>query len=173
MISALRTFFTLFQPGWSRCISHWSSANGCCQFPPWCDIFLLCFAHAARLLCPSTRTSDESLVLFGFVCVALVVPAAQLEQLGSDSPWLHGLPHLRWGQSAATEVHPQAWQVRNLFAYTCTHLVIQSKWICGVLWCNRTTCYCYLALLAWLYTGSWCLALCMTSLTSEACQVSA
>lgn len=70
------------------------------------------------LLCPFTHTSDESLSLSFLcmcvcVCVALVIPTAELEQLGSYSPGVHGLPHLRWGQSTAAEVHPQAWQVRQ------------------------------------------------------------
>lgn len=45
------------------------------------------------------------------VCVALVVPAAKLEQPGCDSPGVHGFPHLRRGQSSAAEVHSQARQV--------------------------------------------------------------
>lgn len=47
------------------------------------------------------------------VCVALVVPAAKLEQPGCYSPGVHGFPHLRRGQSSTAEVHSQAWQVRR------------------------------------------------------------
>lgn len=50
---------------------------------------------------------------FVCVCVALVVPAAELEQLGGYSPGVHGLPHLRWGESSAAEIHSQARQVRR------------------------------------------------------------
>lgn len=65
------------------------------------------------------------------VCVftALVFPAAELEQLGSYSSRVHGLPYLRRGQGKAAEVHPQAWQVRqkHMCMQKDTHLVMQSQ----------------------------------------------
>lgn len=61
------------------------------------------------------------------VCVALVVPASKLEQLGSYSPRVHGLPHLRRGQSTTAEVHSQAWQVRKMHVCVCTHMYAQPR----------------------------------------------
>lgn len=45
------------------------------------------------LLLPCTFT--HQMTHFLCVCAALVIPAAELEQLGSYSPGVHGLPHLR------------------------------------------------------------------------------
>lgn len=40
------------------------------------------------------------------VSAAVVVPAEELELPGRHPPRLHGLPHLRRGQSSSAEVHP-------------------------------------------------------------------
>lgn len=71
------------------------------------------------LLCPLTYQVSLSFSLF---VLALVISAAELEQLGSYTSWVHGLPHLRWGQSSAAEVHPQAWQVRPKGRETYMHM---------------------------------------------------
>lgn len=35
----------------------------------------------------------------------------ELEFPGSDTPWIHGLPHLWWSQGSTSQVQQQAWQV--------------------------------------------------------------
>lgn len=135
-----KDLFTLPDPGWNgHCKSHWSSVNSCFSHP-WCSIFLHYSAHALIAVSIHSHIRWVTLSLFLLcVCVALVVPAAELEQLGGYSPGVHGLPHLRWGQSAAAEVHPQAWQVRQKHMYMRTdmHLVMQSTCClntrCGVI----------------------------------------
>lgn len=52
--------------------------------------------------------------------VAMVVSLKKLEQSGSHTPRLHGLPNLWWGQGPAAQVHPQAWQVRHRRALRTT-----------------------------------------------------
>ena len=59
--------------------------------------------YISAFLCPRchcrvhSNISDESpslLVMCVCVCVALVVPAAELEQLGGYSPGVHGFPYI-------------------------------------------------------------------------------
>lgn len=42
---------------------------------------------------------------------AMGIHFKELEFPGGDTPWVHGLPHLRWSQGSATQVQQQAWQV--------------------------------------------------------------
>lgn len=60
-----------------------------------------------------TPSRSVWLICFFGASPALVVSAEELEQPGSDSPWLHGIPHLWWGEGPASEIHSQTWQVRG------------------------------------------------------------
>lgn len=100
----------------------------------------VCSFYCTLLVFPLFTVFDDSIFP---VCVALVITAAELEQLGSYSPGVHGFPHLRWGQSSATKVYPQAWQVRHndpdalQDKHKDTHLHIsQHSWHPGC--CNHT-----------------------------------
>lgn len=53
------------------------------------------------------------LIYFFGASPALVIFAEELEQPGSDSPWLYGIPHLWRGEGPAAEIHSQTWQVRG------------------------------------------------------------
>lgn len=60
-----------------------------------------------------TLSRSVWLICFSGASPAVVVFAAELEQPGSDSPWLHGIPHLWRGEGPAAEIHSQTWQVRG------------------------------------------------------------
>lgn len=41
----------------------------------------------------------------------MVLFAQELEQSSGDSSWLYGIPNVWWGESPASEIHSQTWQV--------------------------------------------------------------
>lgn len=120
----LKYLFAQIDPG--HCTSQWGLPNSCLnlEYHQWCNIFHSCCAHSVTAMYIHTSDDSLSLCVCVYVCVALVIPAAELEQLGSYSPGVHGLPHLRWGQSSASKVHSQAWQVR----YHDTRHPHQTSW---------------------------------------------
>lgn len=47
----------------------------------------------------------------GWYFSAMGLNFKELEFPGSDTPWIHGFPHLWWSQGSTTQVQQQAWQV--------------------------------------------------------------
>lgn len=61
----------------------------------------------------STLSRSVWLICFFGASPALVILAEELEQPGSDSPWVYGIPHLWRGEGQTSEIHSQTWQVRE------------------------------------------------------------
>lgn len=66
----------------------------------------------------------------GWYFSAMGLNFKELEFPGSDTPWIHGFPHLWWSQGSTTQVQQQAWQVttfksiKKMFSILYIHYTI-------------------------------------------------
>lgn len=64
----------------------------------------------------------------------MVLFAQELEQPSSDSSWLYGVLNIWRGESKASEIHSQAWQVsawkRGLFLTNSSHPLLMQHLMC-------------------------------------------
>lgn len=113
----VKLLFTLPDPVWNRTVND-ADAQSTVVWMSSMMQYISPFVGTCCYCCVHSVTHQMTHPLFlcrVCVCVyvALVVAAAELEQLSSYSPRVHGLPYLRWGEGSAAEVHSQAWQVRH------------------------------------------------------------